>query len=150
MIIKTKYITLFIFLFHFNSKCSNLSKKQNTQCKEISSLKMFDGTAVYEMVDQFPHLKNGKDWRKEILKSLDADFYIFSDKASFQASFHVEIVINKSGEIDLVKISNKEEIDYTPKEKLLIRIIKDLKLIWVPGKCDNVNVNVIMHFLLNL
>jgi len=94
---------------------------------------------VISFTDNMPEFEGGN---QELMKFIMKNFKL-PEKEMFQASYSVQFIVTKKGNVVYPRIYNKVEISKS--EKLLIDVFNSMPK-WDPGTCFGKKVNVLMTY----
>jgi protein TonB len=80
----------------------------------------------------------------ELLRYFQKSYKLPSAPSDFTGSFHFEFVVEIDGAITVIKLRSKNIEDLTVAEKEALKVLEKMPN-WIPGRCENNLVPVIIH-----
>lgn len=138
------FSTIIIFLL-----AQSCVSKKNVEINDKEYCKHYFDTIVnmdvYKFVDSPPYFEKGN---ADVLKYFNEHYNTF-DSLSNQLTYLLEFVVDIDGSIIGGRIRNKSRNQYSGSEMEVINIFESMPK-WVPGKCKENNVPVLVNFPIKL
>ncbi|MDR3058420.1 MAG: hypothetical protein LBU84_09805 [Prevotella sp.] len=141
-IYKQCYIFLLCVVISFFMSCNkNIYDHSKYACDSLLHYDSITNINVYINVDEMP--KFSKYGEIDLMKYISDKYNNPSVQDTFQFSFNLQFVVDKRGVLHGIRIKNKKVEEYTKSEIEMIKVFRAMPK-WIPGKCANRNVNVLM------